>query len=150
MGHRPVKIAFWGDSLTEGAPGYSFFEILKGRLSDYKLYNYGYAEDTINTLYHRLLHEKEHPDCKRIFLWIGTNDVFMYPEDYKEADERDLHKTYQNICTQLLKFTPKLIVIPPLIIGETMHNSWNKITEKISREIREIAASDKKIEKEVS
>jgi len=146
MGNQPIKIAFWGDSLTEGAPGYSFFEIVRARLGNCDLYNFGYAGDTINTLHHRLIHEKQQPKYELIFLWIGTNDVFMYPEDYIEEDKQGLHKTYQDICNRLLKYTPKLIVVPPLIIGETIENPWNKIAEKISREISGISSSNKKIE----
>ncbi len=41
------SIAFWGDSLTEGFPGASYFEILKQQLPEDKLINYGKGGDTV-------------------------------------------------------------------------------------------------------
>jgi lysophospholipase L1-like esterase len=75
-----VRIAFLGDSLTEGAPGASYFRILRKRLdadgppgSD-ELLNLGRAGDCIADLYARV----QHRGLERVdlaFVWIGTNDA---------------------------------------------------------------------------
>ena len=48
------KIAFFGDSLTEGIPGASYFQILKDRLPNENLINFGKGGDTVISLYRRV------------------------------------------------------------------------------------------------
>lgn len=47
-------IAFFGDSLTEGSPGVSYFDILKDKLPNENLLNFGKGGDTVISLYKRI------------------------------------------------------------------------------------------------
>ena len=72
-----MKIAFWGDSLTEGRPGSSYFNNLAARLPDHDLVNYGRGGDTAISLHKRILRMEPLEPVDMAFLWIGTNDVFL-------------------------------------------------------------------------
>src|SRR5690554_2811517 len=45
-GFDSIKIAFYGDSLTAGIPGVSYFNILRQRLPEHELLNFGQPDDT--------------------------------------------------------------------------------------------------------
>ena len=47
-----MRIAFFGDSLTSGVPGSSYFAILRDRFPDDTLLNFGKGNDTVVSLYH--------------------------------------------------------------------------------------------------
>ncbi len=71
-----MRIAFLGDSLTEGAPGASYFRALRTRLDTDELLNLGRAGDCVADLYARV----QHRGLERVdlaFVWIGTNDAAM-------------------------------------------------------------------------
>ncbi len=69
-----MRIAFLGDSLTEGAPGASYVSILRERLGADELLNLGRAGDCVADLYARVRHcGLEEVDLA--FVWIGTNDA---------------------------------------------------------------------------
>ena len=75
-----MRIAFLGDSLTEGVPGASYFRILRKRLradgapgAD-ELFDLGRAGDCVADLYARVRHTGLTP-VDLAFLWIGTNDA---------------------------------------------------------------------------
>ena len=75
-----MRIAFLGDSLTEGAPGASFFRILRKRLGAGEhpgadeLLNLGRAGDCVADLYARVQH-RGLEEVDLAFVWIGTNDA---------------------------------------------------------------------------
>lgn len=71
-----MRIAFLGDSLTEGFPGASYFRALRTRLDTEELLNLGRAGDCVADLYARV----QHCGLERVdlaFVWIGTNDAAM-------------------------------------------------------------------------
>ena len=75
-----MRIAFLGDSLTEGAPGASYFRILRKRLGAGErpeadeLLNLGRAGDCVADLYARVQH-RGLEEVDLAFVWIGTNDA---------------------------------------------------------------------------
>jgi lysophospholipase L1-like esterase len=71
-----MRIAFLGDSLTEGRPGESFLTRLRRLLPGHELLNYGRAGDTIPALLWRMEHTRLEP-VDLAFVWIGTNDAFL-------------------------------------------------------------------------
>ena len=49
-----MKIAFFGDSLTEGFPGVAYFSLLQQRFPGSELFNYGKGGDTVISLLKRI------------------------------------------------------------------------------------------------
>lgn len=151
------SIAFWGDSLTEGFPGASYFEILKKRLPEYKLFNYGKGGDTVVSLYRRLKSLQLNEPVDIAFLWIGVNDVLVkisssYPiiktinkqpwSSEHEEFERYYHLTLEILC----QGANRVITVPPLFMGEDINNSWNKDIDELARIIEQVSASYKNVE----
>ena len=151
------SIAFWGDSLTEGFPGASYFKILKQRLPEYELLNYGKGGDTVISLYQRLRRLQLNEPVSIVFLWVGVNDVFVnispsYPiiktinkqpwSKEHEEFERYYHLTLEILC----QGANRVITVPPLFMGEDMNNQWNKEIEKLSRIIEKVSASYENVE----
>jgi hypothetical protein len=66
-------VSFSGDSLTEGVPGASYFDVLKKRLPESELINLGEGGDTVLSLYKRITHLNLEKPIDIAFLWIGTN-----------------------------------------------------------------------------
>jgi len=84
-----MRIAFLGDSLTEGRPGESFLARLGPLLPGDQLVNHGRAGDTIPGLLARL-EEGELAAADLAVVWIGTNDAFLgewYLPPLLEADD---------------------------------------------------------------
>jgi lysophospholipase L1-like esterase len=70
-----LRIAFYGDSLTEGWPGAGFLPLLERRLPRHTLLNRGRAGDTTVDLLARLRRDGvDRADLAVV--WIGTNDAF--------------------------------------------------------------------------
>ena len=71
-----MRIAFLGDSLTEGSPGASFLRRLARLLPGDELLNLGRAGDTVPSLLARL-RAGGVPAADAAVVWIGTNDAFL-------------------------------------------------------------------------
>lgn len=70
-----MRIAVYGDSLTEGWPGAGFMPLLERRLPRHTLLNRGRAGDTTVDLLARL--RRDGVDSADLaVVWIGTNDAF--------------------------------------------------------------------------
>ncbi len=75
-----MRIAVYGDSLTEGWPGAGFMPLLERRLPRRTLVNRGRAGDTTADLLARLRRDGvERADIAVV--WIGTNDAFATADD---------------------------------------------------------------------
>ena len=70
-----MRIAVFGDSLTYGMPGSSYFARLRRELPDHTLYNFGEGNDTVVSLYRRISRLRTGEPFDLAFLWIGVNDV---------------------------------------------------------------------------
>ncbi len=152
-----MKIAFFGDSLTEGNFGVSFMESLKRKLPDDELLNYGEGGETVISLYHRIagMQPLEHADLAVI--WIGVNDVFgqmtlLYriinkirrkPSSSHRSEFKDF---YRAIVDLLFPCYRKIFTIPPLFLGEDLVNVWNRRLEGLSTDIQEISNEHEDVE----
>jgi len=90
-----MRIAFLGDSLTEGRPGESFFVRLQARLPGDELLNFGRAGDTVPGLRARLERSPTRSSLGPLDLavvWIGTNDAFLGDWYLPELDDRYPHE----------------------------------------------------------
>ncbi len=144
-----MKIAFYGDSLTAGQPGASFLKMLQSILSEHELLNYGKGGDTVISLYQRIKENKLTPQTTLSFLWIGTNDVLAkasvtikdtlnppWAKDHKEFG--DYYKLTLDLLSPLCK---KLIIVPPLFIGEDLNNPWNGELKELAEMIEGLSAN---------
>ena len=133
MDKSGLKIAFFGDSLTEGNVGASFVDILRNKLPQHQLFNYGKGGDTVISLNRRLhqIHMASPLDLG--FLWIGVNDVFVKTRWSLSLKKRlkgqpwaKSHGLFQDYYISLLEFLhiriPYIITLPPLLIGEDIDN----------------------------
>jgi lysophospholipase L1-like esterase len=71
-----MKIAFLGDSLTEGWPGAAYFPLLARRLPRHELLNLGRAGDTVLDLRRRVT-QVGLGAVDLAFIWVGVNDAVM-------------------------------------------------------------------------
>jgi len=131
-----MKIAFLGDSITEGALGVSYVDILKTHFSKNDLTNYGKGGDTISSLQKRIRKIEDLADYDTIILFVGVNDLFgKLTNGYKfikllmkqpwAKKQSEFTKQYKSTIEYLLNKTNNLIIIPPLLIGEEVNNKWN-------------------------
>ncbi|MFC2158446.1 SGNH/GDSL hydrolase family protein [Acidobacteriota bacterium] len=152
-----MKIAFFGDSLTEGFPGASYLHILGQKLPDVQLLNYGKGGDTALSLFRRIRRLSLPDDLEASFIWVGVNDVFVhtswiYPLLKRIRNQpwaRDLsafRTQYSNLLEHLAPKTRFLFTVSPLFIGEDLKNRWNQELEKMSDTIKEISSGFRNIE----
>jgi lysophospholipase L1-like esterase len=152
-----MRIAFYGDSLTVGVTGVSYIGILRKRLPNYTLLNYGKGGDTVISLYRRIVAQNLLVPVDLIFLWIGVNDVFVkvswtYPiikrftqQPWARAPE-EFTQYYQLILDLLYPLAKKVVTVPPLFIGEDIQNRWNRELDRLSGIIRELSVSRQNVD----
>jgi lysophospholipase L1-like esterase len=152
MDKSGLKIAFFGDSLTEGIVGTSYFEILRNKLPQHELHNYGKGGDTVTSLNRRLRRTELASLLDLGILWIGVNDVFVKSRWSIQLRKRlrgqtwaKSHGLFQEYYISLLEFLqvniPHIITLPPLLIGEDPDNVWNKELSVLSHIIHDISVS---------
>lgn len=145
-----MKIAFFGDSLTEGFPGVSFIDLLKNKFPHHELLNYGKGGDTVISLFKRMEKISFPTPFDIAFLWVGVNDVFVktswsYPiiktlrRQPWAKDRETFGNCYRNLLHFLLPKAKRLFTVSPLLIGEDLNNPWNRELEELGRIIAKIS-----------
>lgn len=150
-----MKIAFFGDSLTEGFPGASYISILGKKLPGHNLYNYGKGGDTVISLYRRLQNTPLESPFDISVLWVGVNDIFVktswaFPilKNLRGQpwvkDQPEFKANYKKLMEYIIGKSSHIITISPLFIGEDLNSIWNqklndlsKIIEAITREFKQ-------------
>ena len=133
----PLKIAFCGDSLTEGFPGTAYFDLLQQKIPQHRLYNYGKGGDTVKSLLKRLRKTVWEVPFDIMFLWIGVNDVWvqvspLYPFIKRlrrqpwARNAADFLQDYRLLLDLLIPQAGRLFTVSPLFIGEDLDNPWNQ------------------------
>lgn len=131
-----MKIAFLGDSITEGVPGISYVDIIQNNSTGFEVVNLGKGGDTVSSLLRRLKKVKDLNTVDIFVLFIGINDVYgtltwqykflkMLKNQTAARDNICFRKEYIKLLSILEEFNKKVIVIPPLLIGEEIGNMWN-------------------------
>ena len=144
-----MKIACWGDSLTEGRPGSSYFNDLAHMLPDHTLVNYGRGGDTVISLHNRILRMEPLEPVDIVFLWIGTNDVFLGLSTSLRVisflrripasrDNGEFKEHYQSILSILSQSANVVVAVPPILIGEDLNNRWNQQLAALAQSIEEL------------
>jgi lysophospholipase L1-like esterase len=151
-----MKIAFYGDSLTEGIAGTSYLDCLPELESGHELINYGRGGDTVISLYRRIVRHKLDRPVDLSFLFVGVNDIFVhlswnYPllkAIFKQPWVKDVAEfmAYYQKCLDLLTARASYVfAVSPLIIGEDVSNEWNKRVERFGEAIRQTVADHENV-----
>jgi len=152
-----MRIAFVGDSLTEGIPGSSFYAVLRKRLARHTLVNLGKGNDTVISLYRRLTRLRWDEPFDIAFLWIGVNDVVGgSPWSFQvvntllrkpHAKDRDEFRAYYQATLDLLcRHARRVIAVSPLLKGEDIHNPWNHKLKVLAQVVGELASRHERTE----
>jgi len=70
LGGKYMKIAFLGDSITEGVPGVSYVEILKRHFNEDRVINSGTGCYTIFSLFNRIIKIDDFSDYNSVLLFV--------------------------------------------------------------------------------
>jgi lysophospholipase L1-like esterase len=147
-----MKIVFYGDSLTEGVPGASFFALLREKLPGHTLINYGMGGDTVISLYQRIVTQGLLEPADIAFLWVGVNDVLARLSPLspilkallrqpwaKDPNEFRLH--YRTLLDAVRPYAPRIVTVSPLLIGEVLDNPWNRQLDVLSAIVEDLSAA---------
>lgn len=141
-----MKVALIGDSLTEGRPGISFVTLLSQKYPIITFDNLGKPGETVTSLYTRLSKTKIEREYDLVFLWIGVNDVYSKLLKVKPQPIVKNHYEFAerlgNILDLLSKFTKRIVVVSPALVGEIITNEPNKEVKKLSA-IIELTCKDR-------
>lgn len=120
-----MQIAFYGDSLTDGFPGVSYFRLLQHRLPDETLLNFGRFNDTAISLHRRIVTRRLLRPVDCAFVWVGVNDLLVRQSPLsarlrrwwaRDNDEFRIH--YRALLDLLTPHAATLIAVSPALIGE--------------------------------
>jgi lysophospholipase L1-like esterase len=128
-----MKIAFYGDSLTTGIPGASYFAILKRRLPEHTLLNYGKINDTPFSLYRRIQAAGLLHPLDMAFIFVGVNDLLIerswlfsrIRRRWARTDD-EFRQHYEMLLDRLSAYANRMICISPLFIGEDFDSMWQQ------------------------
>jgi lysophospholipase L1-like esterase len=137
-----MKIGLIGDSLTEGRPGVSFFNILKEKFPNFTFVNLGKPGESIKSLHTRLLKTKLDADYDLAFLWIGVNDVYSKLLSVQAQpvakDHDEFRDYYQKVLELVLESSKKVVAVTPALVGENTNNASNNEIKELSVLIKSI------------
>jgi lysophospholipase L1-like esterase len=148
----PLKIAFYGDSLTEAKTGASFFEILRKKLPEHRLINHGRGGDTVISLFRRIVRKRLTEPVDVAFLWVGVNDVLVHVS-WKfpivkwlsrkpwARDAAEFGKYYRSILDILSLNARTIYAVSPLCIGEDLGNPWNRQLDGLRDTIETVSSA---------
>ena len=145
-----MKVAFFGDSITEGKPGVSYINIIQKHIPEFELVNYGIGGDTVKSLKNRIQKMENLRTYDVFVLFVGVNDVFgkinlqhklikILKRQFTAKDAVVFKLQYRKLIQLLLKYNKKIIVIPPLLVGEDPNNEWNKQLDEYDKIVEEQA-----------
>lgn len=142
-----MRIAFLGDSLTEGWPGAAYFPLLQRRLPHHELLNHGKAGDTIADLWARMQLEGLGPVDLAV-IWVGANDAVIGAWDasvpgsgwsWPERLAR-LSGDYDELLEWTEARAPRLVVVRPLIL-EADGSLWEERATEVGEALAGLAAA---------
>ncbi len=142
-----MRIAFLGDSLTEGWPGAAYFPLLDRRLPRHELLNRGRAGDTVADLWTRVRHEGLEP-VDLAFIWVGANDAVIGAWDASEPGsgwswpERlaRIRRDYEELTEWAAASTARLMLVRPIIL-EAAGSLWEERAAEVGGAVAEIATA---------
>jgi lysophospholipase L1-like esterase len=152
-----MRIAFIGDSLTEGRPGSAYVAILREKLPGHTLINLGEGNDTAVSLYRRLARMRFDGSFDIAFLWVGVNDLpgaVCWPfrvinallRKPRSKDVEEFRHYYQATLDLVCGHARRVIAVAPLLKGEDAGNRWNRELEVLARAVEGLALRHEQVE----
>ncbi|NLP50072.1 SGNH/GDSL hydrolase family protein [Bacillus sp. RO1] len=143
-----MKVTCIGDSLTEGKPGVSYFNMLKKKYPDIKFVNLGKGGETVKSLHTRITKNKIDQDFELAFLWVGVNDIYSKLLKVQAQpiarNSEEFRQYYENVLETVMQFTKEVVVVSPALIGENL-NSSNRGLLNLSIILKEISKEHKNV-----
>ena len=117
-----MKVLCLGDSLTEGTVGVGFIPFLEELLPGNTYVNLGVNGDTIAGLRRRAERMQQRGDAAVV--WIGTNDVLMYPDwdDHAESAAAD----YEALLRLAAARAGRVLAVPPLLADPALAREYQR------------------------
>jgi len=147
-----MRIAFYGDSITSGRPGSSYFTLLQKSLPQHALINLGKGNETVPSLYRRIVRRQLGIPVDLAFLWIGVNDVpwrdwwgqrafsrIVGQPRAKDLDE--FERCYKATLGLLCESAGQVVTVPPLLRGEQPDNHWNPRLGTLAQSIEHLTGT---------
>jgi lysophospholipase L1-like esterase len=145
-----MRIGFFGDSLTSGVPGSSYVAFLRERLPNDTLLNFGRGNDTVVSLYRRILAMQFDKPLDIACVWIGVSDVpqrdgwlsraFHALLGQRRARDLDEFRSFFRATLGLLcDKGERVVVAPPALRGENLENHWNRCLADLARVMQGVA-----------
>src|SRR5262245_46450162 len=140
-----MRIAFIGDSLTEGFPGCSYLAVLRQRRAADDLINLGRGNDTVLSLLRRLERTRLAPVDQAV-IWVGVNDVEGI-ETWSNRLAQGLIRRprtagpdafgaiYDRVVRWALERAPRVIAVAPMLKGERIDSAPNRQLDRLSEVI---------------
>jgi len=132
-----MNVLCLGDSLTEGTVGVGYIPFLEELLPGNRYINLGMNGDTIGGLRRRAERLQQPGDVA--IVWVGTNDVMMYPDwvENSPAAEED----YRLLLRAVAARAQVVFVVPPLVAGRQLAEMYDyssgratEMTKRLSEE----------------
>jgi len=145
-----MKIAFLGDSITKGTHGVSYVKMIQDEFCNDEILNYGVGGDTVISLNKRLKTITGLDQQNLIFIFIGVNDILsqlsplykiikmMMKQKWTKTPKR-FSEEYTKTIKYLTQLNQNIVIIPLLLIGETITSKWNKKIDELVIEIKKIS-----------
>jgi lysophospholipase L1-like esterase len=152
-----MRIGFFGDSLTAGQPGSSYVSLLRERFRDVTLVNLGRGNDTVVSLYQRILGLRFDAVFDLAFLWVGVNDIpakttWLYRASNTLAGQRrsrdlaEFRSYYEATLDHLCRIAERVTTVSPVLRGEDLDNRWNSQLGTLSTTIEDLTAQHERAE----
>jgi lysophospholipase L1-like esterase len=148
----PIRILFFGDSITQagiGKSGYIFKmgEMIasKGLASKYELIGAGVGGNKIYDLYLRYEEDVIAKKPNIVVIYIGINDVWHKTSSRTGTDNDKFEKFYHALIQRIQKSGSQVIICTPTLIGEKYDSSNENDGDLnyFSNIIRKIALDEK-------
>ena len=144
-----MRIAFLGDSLTEGWPGAAYFPLLQKRLPKHELLNLGRAGDTVADLLRRVTHRGLDP-VALAFVWVGVNDAVMgaggavgpgVGSDWGRAERlARIRGDYEKLVEWTAARASRMVCVRPIVL-EAYGSVWQEHADELGDVIAELVGA---------
>jgi len=148
---KPVKILFFGDSITElGVKEKGYIDLLNNKLKDtqqiekYQLIGSGIGGNKVYDLFFRMERDVINRQPDIVVIWIGVNDVWHKSMFGTGTDRDKFERMYADIIQRLQQKGIKVYCCTPACIGEkTDHsNAQDGDLNEFSKIIRKTASAN--------
>ena len=127
---KPVKILFFGDSITElGVKEKGYIDLLNNKLKDtqqtekYQFIGSGIGGNKVYDLFFRMERDVVNMQPDIVVIWIGVNDVWHKSMFGTGTDRDKFERMYADIIQRLQQKGIKVYCCTPACIGEKTDHS---------------------------